>query len=248
MRDIRMPDVYSAVDGTDAFAFYVENVPIEFMTPATYISSATYSYRLHGMESLRKSTLNRNGSFKTLEDPAGPEDALLIPGISVVEINPITIDEAIGVSLTTYSKEPGPATPENHLMFSEVSVEFLTGDRPYFIAPDGEPLGLDEEINRWKLPVFGIWRVRAYGDYDFEAAGGIAGRHPDAIFPSFYKKSGRTPESLPCQIRLEFWPEKTLRDAVHKTRESGDELIITPCTDYILSGSPEEIASRYVPQ
>lgn len=234
-----MPDIHAAVDGADAFAFYVQNVPIEFLTPGSY------TYRLHGMDSLRESYKNEDGTFRSFKDPAGPEGALLIPGISVVEINPITVDEAVGVSLSSYGKEPGPATPENHLMFSEVSVEFLAGDRPHFLAPDGELLGLDEEINTWKLPIFGIWRVRAYGDYDFEAADGIAGRHPDAIFPSFYKESGRTPESLPCQIQLEFWPESTLRDAVHKTRTSGDELIVTPCTDYILSASPEEIASRY---
>lgn len=41
-----MPDVHAAVDGTDAFAFYVENVPIEFMTPATYIATASMAWRV----------------------------------------------------------------------------------------------------------------------------------------------------------------------------------------------------------
>ena len=57
--------------------------------------------------------------------------------------------------------------------------------------------------------------------------------------------SGRSSESLPCQISLEFWPEKTLRDAVHKTDYAGDGLIVTPCTDYNLGATPEEIAQRY---
>lgn len=158
---------------------------------------------------------------------------------------PITMDEAIGVNLTIYGREPGPAKPEEHLLFSEVSVEFLAGDRPYFIAPMDEMAGLDENINHWRLPTFGIWRVRGYGDYDFEAAGRVPGGHPDAVLPDDYKDSGRTPESLPCQIYLEFWPEKTLRDAVHKTEYTGDELITTPCTDYNLGAIPEEIARRY---
>ena len=30
-----MPDIHAAVDGADAFAFYVQNVPIEFLTPGS---------------------------------------------------------------------------------------------------------------------------------------------------------------------------------------------------------------------
>jgi hypothetical protein len=231
--------VCGAVDGTDAFAFYIENTPLHYLTPGPR------KYIRVGEDSLRESYYLEDGSFGGLTDPAGPEGALLLPGISIVEIRPIAIDEAIGVNLTIYDEEPGPAKPDEHLLFSEVSVEFLAGDRPYFIAPMGELAGLDENINHWRLPTFGIWRVRAYGDYDTEPTGGHISDHPDAIFPSFYKDSGRTPESLPCQIYLEFWPEKTLRDAVHKTDYAGDELITTPCTDYNLGATPEEIARRY---
>jgi len=228
-----------AIDGSGAFAFYIENTPIEFLTPG-------YSRNfLCGTDSLREIIRDEAGVYQGEKDPAGPCGAMLIPGISIVEFNPVTEDEAIGLSLTVHYKDPGPAKPEEHLLFSEVSVEFLKGDGAYLIAPMGERAGLDEAVNLWRLPKFGIWRVRAYGDYDFSAGDYVRGDHPDRVYPQDYKESGRTPESLPCQISLEFWPEKTLRDAVHKTYDSGDELITTPCTDYMLSGTPEEIAKRY---
>ena len=234
-----MTTTRGALDGLGAFAFYIENTPIEFLTPG-FVQSF-----LCGPDSLREVVNNEDGSFKTIKDPAGPCGAMLIPGISIVEFNPVTEDEAIGLSLTVHYKEPGPAKPEEHLLFSEVSVEFLKGDGAYLIGPMYELAGLDEAINLWRLPKFGIWRVRAYGDYDFSAGDYAIGSHPNRVSSLFYKESGRTPESLPCQISLEFWPEKTLRDAVHKTFESGNELITTPCTDYMLSGTPEEIAQRY---
>ena len=100
------------------------------------------------MDSLREVVTYEDGTFKTIKDTAGPPSVMLIPGISIVEFNPVTEDEAIGLSLTVHYKEPGPAKPEEHLLFSEVSVEFLKGDGAYLIAPMDELAGLDEQAEK----------------------------------------------------------------------------------------------------
>lgn len=107
------------------------------------------------MDSLREVVTYEDGTFKTIKDTAGPPSVMLIPGISIVEFNPVTEDEAIGLSLTVHYKEPGPAKPEEHLLFSEVSVEFLKGDGAYLIAPMDELAGLDEQAE--SVAVAAVW-------------------------------------------------------------------------------------------
>lgn len=191
-----------------------------------------------------KTEIQPDGTEVSLYMPLGPEGALLIPGVSILEFSPITLDEAIGLSLIVHKENPGPAQPESHLLFSEVSVEFLDGTQPNLMAPMGMQAGLDEQLNEWRLPSCGIWRIRGYGDYDFQAAGGVPRFHPDYISVLDYPTSGHSPESLPCQIHLEFWPEPTLRNAQHKTEHTNGDIISVPATDYKIGGSLEEAEKR----
>ena len=236
-----MPEItQGAIDGNDAFAFFIENNPwFDLDTSGTSDEWIPFGY-----DTLKKTKIQPDGTEISLYMPRGPEGALLVPGVSILEFSPITIDEAIGLSLTVHNENPGSAQPESHLLFSEVSVEFLDGTPPHLMAPMGMQAGLDEQLNEWQLPSCGIWRIRGYGDYDFEAAGDVPGWHPDSISVMDYPTSGRSPESLPCQIHLEFWPEPTLRDAQHKTRHTNGEIISVPATDYKIGGTLEEAAKR----
>lgn len=229
-----------AVDSASFLNFTIENIPQIHLDPKHREAEPRY-----GIGTLRESIIGKNQEFCGLKPPAGPEGALLLPGVCIVEVDTITADEAVGLTLIIHDSEPGPATPQGHYIFSEVSVEFMEGPLPAIYGDMGEPAGLDEIINQWRLPGCGIWRIRAYGDYDFEAAGGFISEHPDAIDAFTYMETDHDPESLPCQLKLEFWREKTLRDAIHKPKEAGDELVVTPCTDYMIGATPEEIAKRY---
>ena len=239
--DLTMPEItQGAIDGSDAFAFFIENSPwFDLDTSGTSEEWIPFGY-----ETLEYPTIREDGTEGPLGDRPGPEGALLIPGVSILEFSPITIDEAIGLSLIVHKENPGPAQLESHLLFSEVSVEFLDGTQPNLMAPMGMQAGLDEQLNEWRLPSCGIWRIRGYGDYDFQAAGGVPGFHPDSIPVMDYPSSGRSPESLPCQIHLEFWPEPTLRNAQHKTRHTNGDIISVPATDYKIGGTLEEAEKR----
>ena len=229
-----------AINGNDAFAFFIENNPWFYWDT----NSTSDEWIPFGEDTINETITLADGSVGGLKPRPGPKGTLLFPGVSILEFSPITIDEAIGLSLTVHNENPGSAQPESHLLFSEVSVEFLDGTPPHLMAPMGMQAGLDEQLNEWQLPSCGIWRIRGYGDYDFEAAGGVPGWHPDSISVMDYPTSGRTPESLPCQIHLEFWPEPTLRDAQHKTEHTNGQIISVPATDYKIGGTPEQATQR----
>lgn len=59
--------VRGAVDGIGAFAFYIENTPLQYLAPGPR------KYMDVGVDSLRESYYRDDGSFAGLRDPAGPE-------------------------------------------------------------------------------------------------------------------------------------------------------------------------------
>ena len=119
-----MPEItQGAIDGSDAFAFFIENSPwFDLDTSGTSEEWIPFGY-----DTLKKTEIQPDGTEVSLYMPLGPEGALLIPGVSILEFSPITLDEAIGLSLIVHKENPGPAQLESHLLFSEVSVEFLDG-------------------------------------------------------------------------------------------------------------------------
>lgn len=63
--------VRGAVDGTGAFAFYIENTPLQYLAPGPR------KYMEVGVDSLRESYYRDDGSFAGLRDPAGPEGGVI---------------------------------------------------------------------------------------------------------------------------------------------------------------------------
>lgn len=151
--------------------------------------------------------------FLPVFPPEWDKGALLYPGVSHLKVLPPTIDEAVGLSLCILKEHPGDPDLRGWNQYSEVSVRFLPGTPAVFVDELGnEPVGYDgEPINSWRLPCR-TWRIRGYASYDYSLTrGGSPGTHPNSVGFLDYPNSGRTWDSLPGQIRLEFWPEDQVR-------------------------------------
>lgn len=161
-----------------------------------------------GPETVFEST----GNSQLIFPPEWKKRALLFSGTSHIDILPPTIDEAVGMTLCILDSNPGEPDMDGWNQYSEVSATFLPGPPAELNDNYGGPAGYSgEPINDWRLPC-GTWRIRGYAYYDkTQTRHGILGTHPDSVDFMDYPESGRTWDSLPGQIRIEFWPEDSLR-------------------------------------
>ncbi|GAV95935.1 hypothetical protein CS176_0165 [Corynebacterium glutamicum] len=135
--------------------------------------------------------------------------AVLFSGIATLLVCPPVIDQAVGMKITVFDEEPDPIDMSKWQWFTEVSVEF-PGTEPAFFGVES-PGGRDaffypgEQLYSWELAP-GKYRVRGYSRADGwrEYAGFI---HPNGAGIREYPTSGISWDSLPSQIRLDFWPE-----------------------------------------
>lgn len=139
--------------------------------------------------------------------------AVLFSGISTLLLQTPEIDQVVGMKISVFDEEPEPVDLSKWQWFSEVSIEFFgtepayfgvesSGDRDAFFFPGGQ-------LYSWELAP-GKYRVRGYsrseGWREFAGLG-----HPSSVGIREYRNSGRSWDSLPCQIRLDFWPEEQSR-------------------------------------
>lgn len=139
--------------------------------------------------------------------------AVLFSGISTLLLRTPVIDEVVGMRITVFDEEPEPIDMDKWQWFTEISVEFL-GTEPAFFGLEslsGRDAFFfpDEQLYSWELAP-GKYRVRGYsrvkGWREYAGFG-----HPDSVGIREYLSSGRSWDSLPSQIRLDFWPENEPR-------------------------------------
>ncbi len=135
------------------------------------------------------------------------DDAVLFTGVSTLLLRPPQIDEAIGLQITVFDEKPEPVDVSEWQWYTEVSVEFL-GDEAAYLGVEADRdafLYPGEQLHSWELAP-GKYRVRGYSRSEgWREYAGIG--HPNGVGIRDYPTSGRSWDSLRCQIRLDFWPE-----------------------------------------
>lgn len=183
----------------DAMGFDIMNYPTNWDT-------LEYDGPEWGSDSLYER--NANGELILLPRSV----PLLEAGVSIVRVVLPTTDEAAGLTLSILDAPPPPMQPREHLNWAEVSVEYLEGTGAEVTVAMGYfDITYEPEIRDWRLPT-GVWRVRGSIVFDeTQLRDGIVGTHPESVGVTEFPTSGRSWQSLPCQLHLEFWREDELR-------------------------------------